>query len=351
MADPVRRRPRNRRMKRAVRRHGLGWALTRFLGLVLIAALVLAAVGIGLQHLATERDARRHPPPGRMVSIDGRRLHLNCAGSGEPTVILDGGLGEWSIHWVGVQARLIGVTRVCAYDRAGYGWSPRAHGPEGAAARADDLHALLLAADVPPPYVLVGHGAAGFHLTGYAALHPGWVAGLVLVDAVPPDMAETYARALAPVLIKLRRATPAAELGLLRFTGPPKGVGPDRPGAAFARQGTHPGFYETYLAEAGHLTADAEWAANLALPPDLPVIWLAQQAPLRADADLPGDLAAERYDRLWVHHQAEMAARAPRGVVVMVPGAGRHLLADAPELVADTVARMVAEVRGPKVGE
>lgn len=337
-------------MKRALRRHGPGWALSRALGILLITAVVLGGVGVGLQNLATERDARRHPPPGRMVAIDGRSLHLYCVGAGEPTVILDGGLGEWSIHWTGVQARLIGLTRVCAYDRAGYGWSPAAHAPGGAARRAEDLHALLLGADVAPPYVLVGHGAASFHLTGYAALHPDWVAGMVLVDAVPPEMVELYARALAPVLSQVRRATPAAELGILRFTGPPAGIGPRRVGNAFVRQGTHPGFFETFLAEAAHLTADAEWAEALPLPPDLPVTWLVQEAPLGPDTDLPEDLLADRYNRLWRHHQAEMVANTAHGTLALVPGTAEHLPTDAPDVVADAVTGMVKQVRRARGG-
>src|ERR687893_1626294 len=90
---------------------------------LIVALLALAVVGAIYQAVATERAERAYPPPGEMVDVGGHSLHINCVGQGSPTVVLDAGLGNFSAQWVRVQREVSGTTRVCAYDRAGMGWS------------------------------------------------------------------------------------------------------------------------------------------------------------------------------------------------------------------------------------
>ena len=85
--------------------------------------LALAVIGAVYQAVATEIDQRAYPPPGKMVDIGGHRLHIHCVGQGSPTVILESGLGTMSADWANVQPEVAKTTRVCAYDRAGTGWS------------------------------------------------------------------------------------------------------------------------------------------------------------------------------------------------------------------------------------
>src|SRR5918996_1239558 len=66
---------------------------------------------------------RAPAPPGRLIDVGGFRLHLNCSGEGSPAVILDAALGGSSLSWALVQPEIAKLTRVCAYDRAGFGWS------------------------------------------------------------------------------------------------------------------------------------------------------------------------------------------------------------------------------------
>jgi pimeloyl-ACP methyl ester carboxylesterase len=311
-----------------------------------MAVVVLGGMGTGFQRLATERDARRHPPPGDLVRVDGHRLHVACIGTGEPTVVLDAGLGEWSLHWRGVQARLASVARVCAYDRGGYGWSEPGPLPRDGTRLAEELHLLLKNAEVAPPYLLVGHGTAGFHLRGYVRAHPDWVAGLALVDTVPAGMAELYERAVAPVRTRVRQATPAAQFGVLRFTGPPPGLGPQPGGATFQRQGAHPGFYETYLDEAAHVLDGADWADAAPLPPTLPVLVVANDAPLGDAGTVPREVSRQRYNRLWSHQQAEMERLTGRTRRVMLHDPGANLLLDDADAVAGALGDFVRRVRG-----
>lgn len=127
------------------------------------------------------------PLPGRLVSIGTHRLHLHCAGSGRPAVVLDAALGGSSLSWTFVQPAVAAFTTVCAYDRAGFGWSDAGPMPRTAERIAAELDALLTAAAIPPPYVLVGHSFGGLTIRAYAASHPENVAGFVFVDPAHPD--------------------------------------------------------------------------------------------------------------------------------------------------------------------
>jgi hypothetical protein len=132
------------------------WTVKAILWLV-VALLILAVVGAIYQTIATMRAERAYPPPGEMVDVGGYSLHINCVGQGSPTALLDGGLGEWSAQWVWVQQEVSDSTRVCAYDRAGMGWSEMGPQPRDAKQISNELHALLEGAHIEGPYVLVGH--------------------------------------------------------------------------------------------------------------------------------------------------------------------------------------------------
>ncbi len=155
----------------------------------LLAAIIPCVAGIGCmyQAIATLRDKRNHPPPGRLVDIDGCRLHVQTAGSGGPSVVLETGLGGMSSAWGWVQPETAKFSSVVSYDRAGLGWSGPDKAPKTAALAARRLHGVLLRSSVPPPYVLVGHSMGGLFIRAFADLYPNEVAGMVLLDAAHPD--------------------------------------------------------------------------------------------------------------------------------------------------------------------
>ncbi len=128
-----------------------------------------------------------YPPPGTLVDVGGRRIHLHCTGAGSPTVILEAGASAYSIDWALVQPAVARTNRVCSYDRAGSAWSdpvPVAHEGELVVR---DLHAALQAAGERPPYVLVGASLGSLFVRLYQHRHPADVAGLVLVDGTHED--------------------------------------------------------------------------------------------------------------------------------------------------------------------
>jgi hypothetical protein len=159
-------------------------------GMAVMLALIVGLVLLGASYeaISSMGDAKAYPPPGRLIDVGGYRLHINCvgtAGAGSPTVVLDAGLSRTSLDWSLVQPEIGQTTRVCAYDRAGMGWSDPA--PQDKARTpgqiARELHTLLSNAGIAGPYVLVGHSLAGKNVRMFALQHPDEVAGMVLVDA------------------------------------------------------------------------------------------------------------------------------------------------------------------------
>ena len=128
----------------------------------MIAVIVVA--GVIYEQIGRRIDRRRYPQIGRSVDIGGRALNIFCSGEGSPAVIFDSGGHTAGFSWIDIQPEIAKQTRACWYDRAGYGWSDPPPSPLDFKAIAGDLHALLRAANVPPPYVLVGATAATFHV-------------------------------------------------------------------------------------------------------------------------------------------------------------------------------------------
>ena len=127
-----------------------------------------------------------HPPAGQFVEVHGRRMHINCTGSGSPAIILDAELVGDSTIWSEIQPVLSKTTRVCSYDRAGFGWSDLQPSPRDADHIADELHQILLQSQITGPIVLVGHSIAGLYIRDYAMRYPYNVAGMVFVDVSTP---------------------------------------------------------------------------------------------------------------------------------------------------------------------
>jgi pimeloyl-ACP methyl ester carboxylesterase len=167
----------------------------------MVAVLVASILAVGCggqehkgQRAATVKTSRTAPVivgSGRLVAIGGgRRLFLDCVGSGTPTVVLEAGFGGDSFNWQEVQPQLGRTTRTCAYDRAGLGNSVARPGVHDARDELTDLQRLLGGAHLAPPYVLVGHSYGGLLARLFAKAHPSETAGVVLVDAMGRDQTQ-----------------------------------------------------------------------------------------------------------------------------------------------------------------
>src|SRR5213082_131637 len=208
----------------------------RLLRLLVICSLTLVGLlllGLSYQAIASALDASHYPPPGKLVDIGGYRLHINCTGTGSPTVILDAGLGGTSLDWSKIQPAVARFTRVCSYDRAGYGWSDTGPGPRTSQQIVKELHLLLVHGQISGPYLLVGHSVGGLNMRLYAYRYPQEVAGMVLLDTTsehqfaqfgtyPPYFPPQQVSAGEQQLMLLRGAAP---FGVVRLRSEERRVG------------------------------------------------------------------------------------------------------------------------------
>jgi len=140
------------------------------------------------------------------------RMAYTKVGSGAPTVVLESGLGDGQETWADLSRRLRDRYTVVTYDRPGYGHSSRTTGPRDPCTIAADLHQMLQAADIRPPYLLVGHSLGGLYQYAFAKLYPEDVAGAVLLDPTHPRHWESMQRD-APSAARLMRIMRATTFG------------------------------------------------------------------------------------------------------------------------------------------
>jgi len=310
------------------------------------------------------------PPPGRLIDIGGWRLHLNCTGESrapQPTVILESGVGDFSVEWSLVQPGVARFARVCSYDRAGDGWSDLGPHPRTMHQIVYELHTLLGKAGIKPPLVLVGHSYGGWLIRLYASTYPADVAGMVLVEtgADNPRRMSPDGKLVRSSDLAMRRAIPPVQVSdplrvsdipsdaLSKMTAgiqeaakhanePPRDkLPPD------ARQ------MRTWaLGQVGHVAAAVNPFENEELAGlraertkiryqlgDMPLIVLTRGMPEEDGPDAKGLEEEHRRD-----HKA-IAGMSSNGKLVIAARSGHHIQLDEPELVINAIREVLAAVR------
>ncbi|HEU5299665.1 MAG TPA: alpha/beta hydrolase [bacterium] len=327
---------------------------TILLIVILALALILA---LGAKAKADLRAA--YPPPGQLVDIGGRRLHIHCVGSGAPAVIMEAGAGDMSLIWALVQPDIGQFTTACVYDRAGHGWSDPGPAPT-AAGITGDLRALLTRAGVAPPYVMVAHSLGGPIVRLYRTESPAEVAGIVLVDSsheaqfdrFPPAYRDAQRDMIGQLQSQLRLAAVLARTGVLAlrpsiFPANPR-LPPDAR-AAYQALGVRDATYlEAILADqlAAEQILRGVAAAGIRSLGNIPLVVLAHG---RADAP-PAQVEiapalVEEAEREWQEMQAELARLSPQGRLVIAEQSGHYVQLEQPELVIEAIRRVVEEAR------
>ncbi|HEU4651289.1 MAG TPA: alpha/beta hydrolase [Croceibacterium sp.] len=338
---------------------------------VFVAAAALAAVGL-------PAAAQPGPPPGPPPEVlaayastadgvrlpDGRLLNFVCMGEGSPTVILTPGMGNVSFGaWAAVQPAIAKATRVCAWDRPGFGFSDGVSSEQTVATTTADLEAALASGKIAGPYVMVGHSLGAFESLLFADRHPDQVAGMVLLDPSIPDQMERFARigmprsnqGANPMALAVRQCAADIRSGVARFGGAdPNGcfayppVWPRALTQALGEKVMNPLQYESM---ASFLASDAQNWRIVVNPArsygDMPLIVLTAllepPPPPNAPAEMVAALAARAVE--WNKAHDELAALSTRGINARVPG-GTHGLQDSrPQVVIDAVEAVVAEAR------
>ena len=273
-------------------------------------------------------------PPGAMVDVGGFKLHILCRGGGPgPSVILDAGLGGFSLDWWFVQGQLAADHRVCAYDRAGYGWSDPGPAPRVTEQIADELETLLQGAHVPPPYVLVGHSFGGYNMEYFAATHPDQIAGLVLVDASHPDQAER--------LPGLPAEADREHYGTLITFFDPRIIYAHFPEHMWFVMGALMVSAKAMVTQRREFTNFAVSAAQVKAAGRLPQVPLVVIS--RGRRVWPETPMGDALERAWADLQADLAASIPGGRQIRAERSGHLIHLDQPELVAGAVREVLQE--------
>lgn len=251
-----------------------------WLGRVVVLMIGLALTGAIYERMAEVADAKAYPPPGQLVDVGGHRLHINCIGTGSPTVVIEAGLGDWSTGWDVVQQGVAKATRVCTYDRAGWGWSEAGPLPRDATQFAKELNTLLQNSNIPGPYVMVGHSLGGLAVREFVHEYASEVAGVVLIDSMSPRQF-TQSQGVAQPQADTQSqpfSLPAmlARFGIVRLLARPLGIMPSVPSeenAYFSRM-VSPQSAQTLTNESLGMPASSAEASSVQTFGDLPLIVL-----------------------------------------------------------------------------
>ena len=307
------------------------------------------------------------PPPGRLIDIGGWRLHLNCTGearASQPTVILESGLGDFSVEWSLVQPSVAKFARVCSYDRAGDGWSELGPHPRTLRQIVYELRTLLDKAGIKPPFVFVGHSYGGWLTRLYAYTYPAEVAGMVLVEVGvdnPLRMMPDGKLIRSSDLVKGETIPAVKTSGPLRVSDiPPEALKQMRAGAeALARYPNEPPrdklpadakrMRAWTLAQLGHIAAgvnpfESEELASLrelqakSKHPlgDMPLIVLTRGV---SEQEGPDSKSMEEEHR---RDHTVMAMLSSKGKLIVAIRSGHHVQLEEPELVINSIREVLS---------
>ena len=273
-------------------------------------------------------------------------MHIDCTGQGSPTVVLESGLGDTYVSWRKVQPEIAKFTRVCSYDRAGLGFSDPSTRPRTSQVIAEELHALLGAAGIAPPYVLVGHSMGGFDVRLFASLYRNHVAGIVLVDSSHPDQENRF-----PLELKNMEGSWLRESEFLEYTMPfgiPRllNLCENDPVVRAAECNFHSA--RENVAELKAFAESGAQAAATGALGDLPLAVVSRD-PDKPSADLPPDLAKPT-NEAWEKMQEELAHLSSRGTQAIAKNSGHYLQIDRPDVVVDAVRKVVEQARAGQDG-
>jgi pimeloyl-ACP methyl ester carboxylesterase len=308
--------------------------------LIGLARLVILIVGLLLagaiyEPFAEAADAKAYPPPGQMVDVSGYRLHINCTGTGSPTVVIDAGWGDWSTTWAAyVQPEAAKTTRICTYDRAGMGWSEAGPLPRDAVQFSKELHTLLENANIPGPYVMVGHSLGGFPVRVFTDMYPSEVAGVVLIDSMTPKQFDQLPTEVQPQSNSQSQSLsfPAvlARFGVARsITLLMSPFTPPNEKAYYSRM-VRTQNVQAYINEGQGMPAAAAEAAAVKTFGDLPLIVLTAKLNNR-----PG----------WQEWQAELLQLSSNSQQLFAENSGHNIQVDEPDAAVTAIVKMIEMLR------
>jgi pimeloyl-ACP methyl ester carboxylesterase len=293
----------------------------------------------------------RYPPPGRLYRVDGYYMHLYCAGSGSPRIVLESGLGDSFLTWGKVQPKLAELTQVCSYDRAGLGWSDSRPGVRDSNAIVEQLHPLLRQAGMSEPFVLMGHSVAGLHMRAYRARYPHEIAGIIFVDPSTPGQFAAFPEYLAlnqKALADARKERWKTAFGLTRLRGQcgviPSGF--EAWAGWLKASDCDPSSYSASEREFFAFELSSKEVAQTGSFGDLPMLILSSDPEVsgKDPSDLPVKLRKRWASALSSRHES-LKGLSTRSRRVVAKGSHHEVQRDRPELVIEEAGHFIRQLR------
>lgn len=329
------------------------WMMRFCLGIFLVVVIAIAA-GVVYETSARAQTTQDFPPPGKMIDIGGRKIQLDCRGSGSPTVVFESGLDmSGSLSWSMVHDEIAKTTRACAYSRAGIMWSDPTDAHQNGKTIAEDLHTTLSKAGERGPFVLVGHSLGGPYIMTYTKYFGQEVAGLVFVDASHPDQMHRASNEEKAELKKMQsRDKILAALSLAgverAVTASNKGM-PNRPEwVNQAVKAYRPTSLGSMLKESDASDETLAEAGTFRQLGDRPLFVLTAMARFSDQAMASWKIPTEqanKYKETWTQMQDELATWSSQSQHQFVSDANHYIQFDRPDIVIAAVRSVVERVR------
>jgi len=337
----------------------VGWTKKIFLFLLGL-AVVVAICGAIYELLGERRDAKRFPQRGKTFQAGNVALNIDCSGTGGPTVILDSGLGVPAAGWILVQPEVAKFTRVCSYDRAGYGWSGASPDPRTSEQIAKELKELLTAAGEKGPYIIVGHSFGGYNIRVFTEHYPADVAGMVLVDAshedqekrMTPAFQEFSKKQMASLKAQKILAPIMIHLGISRFLSKNEDGGKLSPESVseityLQRQAKYVSAITDEMLSFSQSASEVRATHGLGNRP-LIVLTAGKSPELGA---LPPGLTKKDFDEfheIWVNDlQVQESQLSTRGKRIMVPDSSHMIPMERPDAIVSAIHEVWTDVTAP----
>ena len=298
----------------------------------------------------------RPPAPGDVIEAGDVNLHMICIGEGTPTAIIDFGITNWSLHWTPVQRELAKTTRVCGYDRAGFGWSDDIVSPVNSGQLVEQLHLMLKNSEEKPPYLLIGHSFGGYVVRLYADHYPQNTAGVVLVEASHEDQWRLLPREVNDMtnagVGMMRRAELAANFGLLRlFDIPVTDPLPTKQQRdELLRAMKTARYYDSvvqYFEAAPAIAKDVSRLDALGATPLL-VLTAGRSAYAYCGENFGIDVPCEETQSIWEKLQNDLATLSSDSEQHISPKARHYIQIDDPELLVRSISDFVQKIKNSK---
>ena len=292
-------------------------------------------------------------PLGRLIDIGGYSLHINYTGKGGPAVVMEAGLGGYSLDWSLVQPEIAKFTSVCTYDRAGYGWSDSGPIPRTSKQIVKELHVLLVNAGIRPPYVLVGHSFGGLNVRLYASMYSDDVAGIVLIDSSHEEqflrLPKEYAKFQSLNLKVQNIGRLLAPLGVMRLMKMPLPFVYKKLPLEIQLMIKKVGFYpKGYSASYHELRALKESMVQVRAAtkiPNIPLIVLSSKNTV-SRSEVPAGIPVDKINKAHIELQRELAALSSKSEHIITKKSGHYIQLDQPELTVEAIRKIVDQVRG-----